>query len=105
MTTRLRETAVRRPSLPLSANDERDLALLRTSAAHREALEQLSGEKVLHGTVSEAALLHAVFEAGLTAVREAAEDAGYAQLAAELTTHPVAKATARRRRPDWADEA
>lgn len=106
MTTRLRAAVVRRPSLPLTQRDEHDLGLLRESAPHRAALRRLSGEGDLGGDVSEATLLHAVFEAGLAAVREAAEEAGYAELAAQQASESgERKAQSRRRRPAWADEA
>jgi hypothetical protein len=103
--TRFRATVVRRPSLPLTQRDERDLELLRTSALHRESLARLSGEAVAEAEVSESALLHAVFEAGLSAVRAASEEAGYAQLAIEIDAEgDTHRAAARRRRPSWASE-
>ncbi|HSF26041.1 MAG TPA: hypothetical protein VLC50_00840 [Actinomycetes bacterium] len=105
MTVRLRAAVVRRPSLPLTERDEQELAALREHRTHLHVLEQLSGVPVTGGT-SEAALLHAVFQAGLAAVREAAEEAGYAEIAAASADRaPEARAAARRRRPTWADEA
>lgn len=105
MTSRVRARVVRRPSLPLSAQDERDLALLSSSSLHRDALVRLSGED-LDDDVSEAALLHAVFEVGLTAIREATEEAGYAQLASDQAVAAIEhRAEARRRKPSWADES
>jgi hypothetical protein len=105
VTSRLRTSTVRRPSLPLTERDEQDLALLRTSAPHREALRQLTGEPVGDLDASEAMLLHAVFEAGLAAVRAATEALGYAELAAQQTAESATrKAEARRRRPAWVDE-
>lgn len=101
----MRAAAVRRPSLPLTERDERDLALLRASAPRREALSRLTGEPVTRPDLSEATLLHAVFEAGLAAVREATEEAGYAELAAQQGAEQAERrAEARRRRPAWADE-
>lgn len=91
-----------RKSLPLSSRDLRDLTALRRSPAHRAVLADLAGTPVSEAS-SEAALLHAVWEAGLQAVRERVEDAGYAELAAERDTATL-KAVARRRRPTWADE-
>lgn len=103
--TRFRAAVVRRPSLPLTEQDERELERLGTSPLHRESLARLSGVPLTETEVSESALLHAVFEAGLAAVRIASEEAGYAQLAVELadqaTNH---RAAARRRRPSWAHE-
>ncbi|MDP9182465.1 MAG: hypothetical protein M3P04_06790 [Actinomycetota bacterium] len=102
--TRFRATVVRRPSLPLTEQDEHDLERLRTSSLHREALGRLSGE-LLDTEVSESALLHAVFEAGLAAVRAASEEAGYAQMAVELDDNGKShRSAARRRRPSWAHE-
>ena len=103
--TRIRASVVRRPSLPLTEQDERDLARLRESALHREALARLSGAPEVTQEVSESALLHAVFEAGLAAVREASEEAGYAQLAVEIENETKShRAAARRRRPSWVHE-
>jgi hypothetical protein len=106
MATRMKEPVTRRPSLPLTAKDESDLNLIRTSPSHQRALEQLGAD--LPGgaeALSEAALLHAVFEAGLDAVRMAAAEAGYAELARQQAAEAVAnRAENRRRRPQWADE-
>ncbi len=103
--TRMRAAAVRRPSLPLTEDDERDLASLRTSPLQRAVLERLSGEPVAAAEMSESALLHAVFEAGLGAVRAASEEAGYAQLALEMADEAKGhRSAARRRRPSWAHE-
>lgn len=91
-----------RKSLPLSARDLSDLSVLRHSPAHRGALADLAGIR-LSETSSEATVLHAIWEAGVQAVRERVEDAGYAEMAAERD--PAAgKAVARRRPPTWADE-
>lgn len=106
MSTRMHTPVVRRPSLPITERDERDLVLLRGSEAHRAVLERMTGQPVTSGDVSESVLLHAVFEAGLIAVRSAIEDAAYAALAAEQAAEaPERRAQARRRRPTWADEA
>jgi hypothetical protein len=107
MVTRMRTHAARRPSLPLTEQDEQALELIRTSPAYRSALTRLSGEVAEATTgMSEAALLHAVFEAGLDAIRLAAQESGYAALAAEQSTNAeFRRAAARRRRPSWADEA
>ena len=79
--------------------------MLRASDDHRAALERLSGAVLGGGSISEAALLHAVFEAGLKAVGEAAEAAGYAELAAQRADGSAdARRLARRRIPDWAGE-
>lgn len=105
MTTRLRSRAVRRPSLPLTEEDERQLATIREDREYREVLASLSGEEVAGQDVSEAVLLHAVFEAGLLAVRSAAAADGYASIAAEQRDAAERRADARRRRPSWSHEA
>jgi len=97
-----RELGTVRKSLPLSDQDRKDLAVLRQSAAHREALEQLTGVQVVEN-LSDAALLHAVLEAGLRTVEHRVEAAGYAQIAADSKASRR-RAVARRRRPTWADE-
>jgi hypothetical protein len=85
MTTRLAGRVVRRPSLPLTERDEVNLALLREIPIYRQALADLTSESADGpaatagtGSITEAALLHAIFQAGVGAVRAAAEEAGYA---------------------------
>ncbi|WP_030529644.1 hypothetical protein [Phycicoccus jejuensis] len=106
MATRMQGKVIRRPSLPLTAQDEIDLGLIRTSPSHQRALEQLGAD--IHddaASMSESALLHAVFEAGLGAVRAAAAEAGYAELAQQLEADSLERRDiSRRRRPRWADE-
>ena len=101
------QPVVRRPNLPLTAKDEADLTLVRTSVSFRRALAQLaSSAPSIDGELGEAVLLHAVFEAGIAAVRKSAEDEGYAQLAAEYAEHAEARrGMSRRRLPMWADES
>lgn len=91
-----------RKSLPLSAQDLADLGRLRQSASHRIALSMLADVEI-SDDASEASLLHAVLEAGLRAVRERVETQGYAQMAQQVDASPR-RASARRRRPSWADE-
>lgn len=106
MASRMSEPVVRRPSLPLAAVDEAELALLRESETHRRALALLAptGPSPVE-QVTEAVLLHAIFEAGLAAVRAQAEDEGYRQLAADAEPQSARRRMSRRRRPAWADEA
>ncbi|MGL5851516.1 MAG: hypothetical protein ACRCZD_12110 [Phycicoccus sp.] len=105
MNIRLRARVTRRPSLPLTEQNDADLALIRTSPAHRRALAEVGGLPDDIDAPSESALLHAVFEAGLSAVHQSAAEAGYAELAAQQGPKPTERrAVARRRRPDWADE-
>ena len=91
-----------RKSLPLTPRDLEDLNTIRHSVVHRAALADLIEVPVGEGA-SEASVLQAVFEAGLRAVRHQVEEAGYAQLAAERDA-ATRQASARRRRPAWADE-
>lgn len=91
-----------RKSLPLSPRDLRDIEMLRGSYAHRSALSDLSTESVDESS-SEAVVLHAIWEAGMNAVREAVEEGEYARMAEDYDMS-ARKAVARRRRPAWADE-
>ena len=91
-----------RKSLPLTLRDLRDIAKLRESEAHRAALSRLADHLVTESS-SEAAVLHAIVEAGIKAVTEEVEAKGYAQMAADLDA-ATRRAAARRRRPAWADE-
>ncbi len=103
---------MRRPSLPLTEVDEAHLQLIWSSPTHRHALDELAGRLSVGAEgegeldLTESALLHLVFEAGLDAVRARAQEAGYAELArGRLSEEQVeARAIARRRRPSWADE-
>ncbi len=103
MTIMRMQGVVRRPSLPLTEQDMRDLVQLRESAAYRAALGFLIGSEV-DESASEGVLLHGVFEAGLLSVREAAEAAGYNMIALDQADHAKQRAIARRRPPSWADE-
>jgi hypothetical protein len=109
MATRLQARVTRRSSLPLTEQDDLALTRIRTSEIYRTALQALStpsGGVVPESELSEAALLHAVFEAGLDAIRLSAQEAGYALLAHERTASaPERRAESRRRPPSWADEA
>jgi hypothetical protein len=91
-----------RKSLPLSERDLRDLAVLRGSEAHREALSRLAHVAVTESS-SEAVMLQAVLEAGIKAVAQLVEAEGYVRIAAEASSENR-QAVARRRRPTWADE-
>ena len=104
MARRLDQAVVRRPSLPLTASDEEQLAALRETASYRTALARLSRQEFPDdGDVRESVLLHAVFEAGLAAVRQLAEAEGYEQLANEYAAEDAnRRRLSRRRRPAWA---
>jgi hypothetical protein len=105
MATRLNEPARARKSLPLTERDLADLDRLRGNSPERDALSDLSGVAV--ESLTEAALLHAIFAAGLRAIREKAEEHAYASAAADRLASGEAdeiRRIARRRRPGWADE-
>ena len=96
---------LRRSTLPLTHRDEAELTLLRQSETHRNMLAKLSSSSTLPEDVSEAVILHAVFEIGLRTVLEALEEKGYAEIAiGQESEEPNKYATARRHRPAWADE-
>ncbi len=105
MATRLNEPAKARKSLPLTERDLADLERLRGQTPERAALADLAGV-VVEG-VTEAALLHMIFAAGLRAIREKAEESAYVSAAADRLASGEAdevRRIARRRRPTWADE-
>jgi hypothetical protein len=96
---------VRRSSLPLTERDEQELALLRESTTHRNMVAQLNAVSTFSKDVSEAVMLHTVFEIGLRTVREALEEKGYAELAKQQAEEePNKHATARRSRPSRAGD-
>jgi hypothetical protein len=109
MATRLRARVTRRASLPLTEQDVLALTRIRTSEIYQVALRALgapSDVDVPASELSEAALLHVVFEAGLDSIRLAAQEAGYALLAGQrAASAPERRAESRRRPPSWADEA
>ena len=105
MAARMNQHAVRRSALPLTERDLADLSALRDPGPARTALVRLAPGELPEGDITEAVLLHAVFEAGLRAVRESVESAGYEQLAADYEAENAERRQiARRRRPAWADE-
>lgn len=105
MATRFSEPARARKSLPLTGRDLADLERLRQETPERAALSRLSGVDVID--VTESSLLHMVFVAGLHAIREKAEEDGYAAAAAGRAASRQAdesRRIARRRRPSWANQ-
>ena len=106
MVSRLTEPAKTRKSLPLTEKDLADVDRLRQETPEREALSEMAGIVIVEG-VTEAALLHMIFEAGLRAIRERAEERAYASAAEDRLASgdtDEARRIARRRRPAWADE-
>ena len=104
MATRFGEPTSARKSLPLTERDLADLERLRHETTERAALGRLSGVDVID--VTESALLHMIFTAGLHAIREKAEEEAYATAAADRLASGEAdeiRRIARRRRPSWAD--
>jgi hypothetical protein len=104
--SRLTEPAKVRKSLPLTERDLADIARMREDTPEREALSEMAGIVVVE-SVAEAALLRMIFEAGLRAIRERAEERAYASAAEDRLANGEADETrriARRRRPAWAGE-
>jgi ectoine hydroxylase-related dioxygenase (phytanoyl-CoA dioxygenase family) len=104
--SRLTEPAKTRKSLPLTEKDLADIARLREEIPQREALSEMVGFVVVE-SVAEAALLRMIFEAGLRAIHEKAEERAYASAAEDRLASGEADETrriARRRRPDWANQ-
>lgn len=91
--------------MPLTDNDAADLDRIRTSAHYAEALVQLAPTPVVPASASEAALLHALVETGLAAVRHKAESRGYEQITEEQRADlKRRRSEARRRTPSWSNE-
>lgn len=107
MARRMSLPVVRRPSVPLTASDEEHLHALRVSPDMRRALGELAPmHPALEEDVSEGVLLHAVLQAGLTALKVRLESDGYAELAEEYASaSDTRRRMSRRRKPGWADEA
>ena len=106
MASRIAEPAKTRKSLPLTERDLADIARLREQTPEREALSEMAGVIVVE-SVAEAALLRMIFEAGLRAIRERAEELAYASAAEDRRSGGDPdddRRIARRRRPAWADE-
>ncbi|MDP1720225.1 MAG: hypothetical protein Q8L08_04405 [Candidatus Nanopelagicaceae bacterium] len=106
MAPRIQAPVVRRTSLPLTEQNERDLSKIRESPSYQIALEQLSGTRIVKVKMSEAALLHAIFEAGIAAVRQKAELASYAEIASSLSEVELKqhRDESRSRRPSWSED-
>lgn len=103
MGTRVKEPVVRRPSLPLTEEDDAALARMRSSEPSLKALQALTGVDATSAT--EAALLQAILRSGLRAIAEEVERSGYAELADDYRRDSdERRARARRRPPAWAQE-
>ena len=76
-----RGKTVKRPSVPLTERDLRDLQRIRESPSAQRELGVASD-------ASEATMLHAVLERGLREVREAAEAEAYERYAESLRNDP-----------------
>lgn len=91
MTTSLRHKVAKRTSIPLTHQDLDDLAAISGSPSALVALD-------VDTSMSEAALLHRVFQLGVKHAYELLDDRGYAQLAEDperAEFHRVAKARRR----------
>jgi hypothetical protein len=79
-----------RKSVPLTAQDLADLAVLRSErSALGRSLTRLSG---IDPRDSDAAVLHGLVALGLQLIKEAAEEAGYAELADSYVADPDERA-------------
>jgi hypothetical protein len=106
MVSRLADPPKTRKSLPLTERDLADIARLRAQTPEREALSEMAGVD-LGESIAEAALLRMIFEAGLRAIRERAEERAYASAAEDRLASgeaDEARRIARRRPPAWAAE-
>ena len=104
MARRIPQPVARRVSLPLTEQDERELARLRHDPAYREVLAGLAGaDAEITGDITESVLLHTLLRLGLTAVDSAAQQAGYDELAADYQLDDRRR-VARRRQPSWSGE-
>jgi hypothetical protein len=106
MVARFTEPATTRKSLPLTEKDLADIARLREETPEREALSEMAGIVIVE-SVAEAALLRMIFEAGLRAIHEKAEERAYASAAEDRLASggaDEARRIARRRRPAWVSE-
>lgn len=91
MTSSLRHRVAKRTSIPLTHQDLEDLAAISGSPAAPAALD-------VDASMSEAALLHRVFQLGVKHAYELLDERGYAQLAHDperAEFHRVAKARRR----------
>lgn len=106
MASRIKSPVQRRTSLPLTEKNESDLSLLLESSSYQSALEKLTGTKIVDQEISSSALLHAIFEAGMAAIKKTAELEGYARIASGISSASTQqkKKDSRRRRPTWANE-
>ena len=103
MVVKMKQPTSRRVSLPLTEADERDLAMLRSESKYQAALQQMADVDIVHAT--ESVTVHAVFTAGLVAIRNAAEEASYAEVALQQAVDRQSRRTqSRRRQPTWAHE-
>lgn len=91
MSTTLRHQVSKRASIPLTLQNIEDLAAISGSPYAPEALD-------IDGSMSEAALIHRLFELGVKHAHEALDEIGYAELAKDpehLEFHRIAKARRR----------
>lgn len=103
MATRVSAAVVRRPSLPLTAQDEAALKELRGSQEMQRALSRLCGRDI-SAQNTEGSVLQALIETALRVVKAQAQERAYEELARDVTYLEDKRAFRDRRRPSWADE-
>ena len=106
MAARIQSPVKQRKSLPLTAENEAEIVKVLQTSSYQQALEELSGRKIIDMDLSTAAVMHAIFEVGISAVRQQAEREGYAQIAASMVSldSREQRKVARRRQPAWSEE-
>lgn len=80
MATRFASPVVRRAQVPLTEDDLFALEQLSSESSARQVLASRALVPA-EGTISESALLHAILQAGIKAVRDARDEVGYDELA------------------------
>ena len=106
MAARIQSPVKQRKSLPLTAENEAEIVKVLQTTSYQQALEELSGRKIIDMDLSTAAVMHAIFEVGISAVRQQAEREGYAQIAMSMASPDSReqRKVARRRQPAWSEE-
>lgn len=107
MATRFHEPVRRRVPVPLTDADDARLAAVREDPAIRRVLGALSDAPLdaPGASPTEAAMLHAILEAGWRALDRELQTSAYAQWGEERqAAHDSQRASARRRAPSWAAE-
>lgn len=108
MATRFASPVVRRGQVPLTQDDLDALREVASGETARQVLADKWGLLPPTGEMTESAVLHALLEVGIMSLREARDEIGYAELAADMEYQKHAaniyNNRALRRRPHYADE-